>query len=192
LIDLDNARPTALSTPGPIAADWSADLVAHSGYAFHVRPAGPEDEAALGEFFTHVDKEDLRFRFLSAVHKVSHDQLVRLVSVDHQQTENFLAIEPDTGRIIATAMIAADDTMTKAEVAIAIRADFKRGGISWTLLDHIAAFAQSKGISTLESVESRDNHEAIRIEHEMGWTASSAPGDAGQIVLRKTLGAPVG
>lgn len=183
MIDLDNAR---LATPP--AADWSADLVTRSGYAFHVRPAAPSDEAALGEFFTHVDKDDLRFRFLSAVHKVSHDQLERLVSVDHQQTENFLAIDRGTGQIIATAMIAADDAMTKAEVAIAIRSDFKRGGISWTLLDHVAAFAASKGIATLESVESRDNHQAIKLERERGWTASSAPGDAGQIVLRKTLG----
>jgi acetyltransferase len=191
MIDLDNERPAAAVAAvvtAPVAADWSADLVARSGYAFQVRPAKPADEAALGEFFTHVSTDDLRFRFLSAIHKVGHDQLERLVTVDHEQTENFLAIEPGTGRIIATAMIAADDLLDKAEVAIAIRADFKRGGISWALLDHVAAFAASKGIKTLESVESRENHEAIKLERERGWTASSAAGDAGQIVLRKTIG----
>lgn len=171
------------------AADetWIADLVTRSGYAFHVRPAAPSDEAALAEFFTHVDKQDLRFRFLSAIQKVGHDQLQALVTVDHQRTENFLAIEPATGVIIATAMLAANETLTNAEVAVAIRADFKRAGISWTLLDHVARFAVAKGIRTVESMESRDNHEAIELERERGWTASACPGDPSVMVLRKTL-----
>lgn len=174
-----------------LAETWSADLVTRSGYAFHVRPAAPNDEAALAEFFTHVDKEDLRFRFLSAIQKVGHDQLQALVTVDHRRTENFLAIEAGTGLIIATAMLAADETLTNAEVAIAIRADFKRGGISWTLLDHVARFAVAKGIKTVESMESRDNHAAIELERERGWTASGCPGDPAVMVLRKTLDAAI-
>lgn len=170
---------------------WSADLVTRSGYAFHVRPATPSDETALAEFFTHVDKDDLRFRFLTAIQKVGHDQLLALVTVDHERTENFLAIEPGTGRIIATAMLAADDTLTNAEVAVAIDADFKRGGISWTLLDHVARFAVAKGIKTVESTESRDNHEAIKLERERGWTASACAGDPTVMVLRKTLDAAI-
>jgi acetyltransferase len=170
---------------------WSGDLTARSGYLFHVRPASPSDEASLAEFFTHVDQTDLRFRFLTAVQKVRHDQLEALVTVDHSRTENFLAFEPGSDTIIATAMMAADEAMTNAEVAIAIRSDFKRRGISWTLLDHVARFAASQGIRTLESVESRDNQGAIELEREMGWTSSFTPGDLGQVTLRKELAAPV-
>lgn len=115
---------------------WSADLTTRSGSVFHVRPAVPSDEAALAAFFTHVAKEDLRFRFLSAIKTIGHDQLAALVTVDHRRTENFLVIESGTGLILATAMLAADAAMKSAEVAIAIRADAKRRGISWTLLDH--------------------------------------------------------
>ncbi|WP_380784465.1 GNAT family N-acetyltransferase [Sphingomonas sp. R86520] len=188
MVELLRDRPSTTEPATTVPGDtWSADLVTRSGYAFHVRPAMPSDEMALGEFFTHVDKEDLRFRFLTAIQKVGHDQLQALVTVDHQRTENFLAIEPGTGLIIATAMLAADETLTNAEVAIAIRADFKRGGISWTLLDHVARFAVAKGIKTVESIESRDNHEAIELERERGWTASGCPGDPTVMVLRKTL-----
>jgi GNAT superfamily N-acetyltransferase len=161
--------------------------VARDGFAFHVRPAAPSDEDALAAFFTHVDKDDLRFRFLSAVQKVGHSQLQALVNVDHERTENFLAIEPKTGNIIATAMLAADDTLVNAELAVAIRADFKHRGISWILLDHVARFAVAKGIRTVESTESRDNHEAIALERERGWKASACPGDPTVMVLRKTL-----
>ena len=183
-----SARAPSTEQPRHLPVEsWSADLTARSGYVFHVRPAEPSDEAALAEFFTHVDKEDLRFRFLSAIQKVAHDQLEALVMVDHRHTENFLAIEPATGVILATAMLAADEALTHAEVAIAIRADFKRVGISWTLLDHVARFAVAKGIKTLESIESRDNHQAIELERERGWTASACPGDPGSMILRMTL-----
>lgn len=187
MIDLASEDPIASAS----ADEWSGDLTARSGYAFHVRPAAPSDETDLAEFFTHVDKEDLRFRFLTAVQKVSHDQLKALVTIDHTRTENFLAVEPGTGAIIATAMIAADEAMASAEVAVAIRADFKHRGVSWTMLDHVARFAASKGIGILESVESRDNHQAIALEREMGWTASPSPGDATLILLRKMLGTPI-
>jgi acetyltransferase len=170
---------------------WSGDLTARSGYRFHVRPASPSDEAALAEFFTHVDDTDLRFRFLTAVQKVGQDQLKTLVTVDHTRTENFLAFEPGTDSIIATAMMAADEAMTNAEVAIAIRSDFKRRGISWTLLDHVGRFAASRGIRTLESVESCDNHKAIELEREMGWTSSFTAGGLGLVTLRKTISSAV-
>jgi len=173
----------------PSAVSWSADLTTRDGYVFHVRPASPADEPALADFFEHVDKEDLRFRFLSAIHKVGHDQLRALVTIDHEHTENFLAFDSATNRIVATAMLAADDSLTRAEVAIAIRTDFKRRGISWTLLDHVAAFARAKGIATLESIESRDNHQAIDLERERGWIASACPGDPASMMLRKTLSA---
>lgn len=176
----------------PSAGAWSCDLTGRGGYRFHVRPAAPSDEAALADFFTHVTPEDLRFRFLSAIHKVGHDQLEALVNVDHRRTENFLAFDPDSGMLVATAMMAADASLRHAEVAVSIRADFKDRGIGWMLLEHISRFATAKGISTLESIESRDNHRAIELEREMGFKAQSCPGDATLMLVRATLNPPAG
>ncbi|WP_380780108.1 GNAT family N-acetyltransferase [Sphingomonas sp. R86520] len=186
---VERVSERAQVTQTPSVVSWDTDLTTRDGYVFHVRAASPADEPALGEFFEHVDREDLRFRFLSAIHKVGHDQLLALVTVDHEHTENFLAFDPATNRIVATAMLAADEGLTRAEVAIAIRTDFKRRGISWTLLDHVAAFARAKGIMTLESIESRDNHQAIDLERERGWIASACPGDPASMMLRMTISA---
>jgi GNAT superfamily N-acetyltransferase len=187
-----SARPDSVTTnPANLPAPcWNVAMVARGGFAFHVRPAGPAHEPALGVFFEGVAKEDLRFRFLSAVQKVGHSQLEALVMVDHNSTENFLAIEPGTGRILATAMMAADKMMESAEVAIAIRSDFKGRGISWMLLDHVARFAASKGIRFLESVENRDNHQAIELERDMGWKATPCPGDSTLVILKTSLQQP--
>jgi GNAT superfamily N-acetyltransferase len=161
-------------------------LTTWSGFNFKVRPAEPADEAALAELFTRVTREDRRFRFLSGIDKVGHDFLQRLTQVDHERTEDYLAFDGDI--LIATAMLAADPDMERAEVAISVHADYKNRGVGWTLLDHVAHAAAAKGIELLESIESRDNVGAITLEREMGFTATAYPGDATLVLVQKKLG----
>jgi N-acetylglutamate synthase-like GNAT family acetyltransferase len=168
--------------------DPSVRIITRSGYAFDVRPARREDESALVDFFTHVTPEDMRFRFLTALREVGHDRLEAMTNVDHHQTENFLAFADNGTEIIASAMLACDANMKRGEVAISIRSDFKNKGVSWELLEHVAAYAESIGVETLESIESRDNHAAINLEREMGWTATSYPGDASLLLVQRKLG----
>ena len=162
-------------------------LTTRNGINFHVRSAKPSDEPGLAEFFAHVEKDDLRFRFLSGVATVGHHLLAMMTEVDHDRTENILAFDTDGKTIIASAMLAADADGKRAEVAMAIREDFKLKGISWTMLEHITHIAKAKGITTLESIEARDHHEAIEMEREMGFKGFAMPGDATLIVLRADL-----
>lgn len=166
---------------------WDRDIVTRSGIALHVRPARPEDEKALAEFFKHVTPEDLRFRFLDGMREVSHERLVAMTNIDHRQTENFLAFAEDGKTVIATAMLACDAALVRGEVAISIRADYKHKGVAWELLRHTARYAEAKGVKTIESIESRDNHEAIELEREQGFVAESYPGDTTLVLIRKKL-----
>lgn len=167
--------------------DWSRNLTTRGGLDVHLRPATPDDEAALGAFFAGVTREDMRFRFLTAIKTVDHDRLVSMTAVDHRQTENFLAFATGQPEIIATAMLACTDDMQKGEVAIAILPEHKNKGLSWALLEHVAHFAEAKGVKTLESIESRDHHAAIEMEREMGFIATSYPGDASLVLVQRTL-----
>lgn len=65
-------------------AKWSADLITDSDLHFHLRPACPDDEADLADFFAGVSAEDLRFRFLTAVRRVNHEVLVDMTDIDHE------------------------------------------------------------------------------------------------------------
>ena len=178
--------PTDISPPGEAAAgDDRSELGTWTGFRFEVRPVRPGDEAALAEFFDQVSPQDRRFRFLSAVPKVGRDMLERLTQVDHDRTEDFLAFDGET--LIASAMLAADPAKERAEVAIAIRADYKSRGLGWALLAYVAGYATDKGIRLLESVECRDNVDAIALEQEMGFTATAYPGDATLVLVQKRL-----
>ncbi len=162
-------------------------LTTRSDFSFVVRPVDASDEAALAEFFTHVAQEDLRFRFLTGISKVNHAQISAMTDIDHDRTENFLAIAEDGKTIIASAMLATAVDRKRAEVALAIRSDFKKRGVSWTLLEHVAREARARGVATLESIEARNHHEAIELEREMGFTAHPCEGDATLVVLRANL-----
>lgn len=178
----------AIHPPGATSSRWSRTLTTRSGFRFYVRPASPEDEAALGEFFRHVSREDMRFRFLSAVRDVGHQRLAEMTDIDHDRTEDFLAFDEDARTVIASAMLALDAARERAEVAIAVREAFKGRGIGWTLLEHVARYAEERGVKVLESVESRENHAAIELEREMGFTVESCPGDATLVIVRRRLG----
>lgn len=178
---------TAPTTRSDRLRSPTTGLVTRTGFRFDIRPACPDDEAALAEFFRHVTPEDRRFRFLTGLREVGHDFLIRLTQVDHDRTEDFLAFAEGGDMIIASAMLAADPDLTRAEVAISIRSDYKKRGLSWTLLEHLSRFAQAKGIKTLQSIESRDNHDAIRLEREMGFVATAYPGDATLVLVQKTF-----
>jgi len=167
--------------------DWSADLTARTGFTFHVRPATPDDEVALGAFFDQVTPEDLRFRFLSSVKAVGHERLAAMTRVDHRQTESFLAFEHDGGPIIATAMLACDAGLDTGEVAVSINAEYKNRGIGWELLAHLTRYAEAKGVKRLQSLENRSNRAAIQLERELGFTAVAYEGDSTLVMLQKTL-----
>ena len=166
---------------------WDATLTTRTGFQFDVRPATPADEAAIVEFFANVTQEDLRFRFLTALQKLDRSRIEMLTHVDHRRTEDFLAFEPGGSRIIASAMLAADESLKKGEVAISVRENFKKRGIGWTMLEHVVRFAKARGLETIESVESRANFAAIELEREMGFTARECPGDPTLVILQANL-----
>lgn len=167
--------------------DVSRHLTTRTGFTFLVRRARPYDEAGLAEFFTHVTPEDLRFRFFTTIKEVGHDRLVTMTKIDDRETENFIAFTDDGKTVIAAGMLACDPALERGEVAISIRSEYKHRGVGWELLRHICKFAESMGVKAVESLEDRQNHEAIEIELEQGFEVNECPDDAGLVVLRRTF-----
>lgn len=162
-------------------------LKSRAGLAFEVRPAQDRDEAALADFFAHVSKDDLRFRFLSSLSRVSDKQISEMTHVDHRRTEDFLVFAPGTGTIVANAMVAADKALEVAEIAISVHSDYKGKGIEEALIDHVRADAKNRGFKKLMSIENRENHDTIDLERRKGFTARGLDGDPTLLVLETAL-----
>jgi len=175
--------------PAPaLLPKWAATIATREGLGLNVRPASPDDEQALAEFFGQLSPQDLRFRFLSAMKQVTPGLARQLVDVDHTKTENLIAFDAKD-RLVATAMIAAPGGTDDAEVALAVRSDLKGHGIGWSMLDHACNYARSRGFKAVHSLQLSDDRAAISLEQEMGFRAKPCADDMSLVILTRDLAA---
>jgi GNAT superfamily N-acetyltransferase len=163
------------------------ELATRSGLILEVRPASEADEAALTAFFDGVSDEDRRFRFLAASEHVSHDQLDPLIHADHFRSESFIGFIPGEEGIVASGLLACDGKLDTAEVAVSVRADHRGKGLGWAMLDLLGQEAQRRGVRRVISIESRENHAAIELEREKGFSPEPFEGDPTLVILSKTF-----
>lgn len=165
----------------------SQQLTTRDGVVLDVRPAIEADEAALSAFFDSVSEQDRRFRFFAAGEHVSHDQLDPLIHADHFRSESYIAFDQATGELVGSGLLACDGGLDTGEVAISVRADYRGRGVGWALLDLLAREAERRGVRRVISIESRDNHAAIEVERDKGFTPEAFEGDPTLVVLSKTF-----
>lgn len=188
--DMDNGNRrggASVSVTGENTGAGGIYLRTRTGLSLYVRPVRHDDEQVLAEFFKHLTPQDLRFRFLGGIQEVSHERLISMTHVDHRRTENFLVFSEGGKVLIASAMLARNSSGTEAEVAIAVHADYRHKGVAWEMLRHVARDAEAKGVKILQSIESRENHEAIELEREQGFVAKAYPDDETLVLIQKEL-----
>jgi GNAT superfamily N-acetyltransferase len=167
-------------------SDIQADLTTQSGVRLRVRHALPADEVLVADFCAHVTPEDLSFRFLSGMKEVSHERLRAITRADDPRIINFLAFSP-AEMLVAVGALAIDESLVRGEVVLSVRADHKHLGVSWTLLSHIAQYAERRGLKSIESLESRANRAAINLEREMGFEITQVADDPTLVLVKREL-----
>jgi len=190
----DETSPTTPAPAPPMRfsnrqaeAEWSGPAVTRTGQSLLITPARPDDREALERFFDHVAPEDLYYRFLSGLKQVDQKRIDAMVRDDDDHSIDFLALDMESGEVLASAVLAADPSFETAEFALCTREDMKRRGISWALLDHAARYAQAMGIKRIQSVESFDQADALELEREMGFTVKGCPDDATLKLVEKAF-----
>ena len=165
-------------------------LLTRSGVELRVRPVAESDVVIVNRFFDSLTPDDMMFRFLSGQSHLSSAQLAAMIGVDHRHCEHLLAFDIETGSLVASLLIAADDAFVSAEVAIAVAPAYKTHGVGWTLLNHAVELARIRGLKTLRSIESRANRGAMEVERTLGFKASDYDGDATLALLELDLTPP--
>lgn len=162
-------------------------LGTRTGVVLAVRPVTEADEPALAVFFDAVSDEDRRFRFFSAAAHISHEQLEPLIHADHFRSESYLAFDRVNGDLVASGLLACDNALDTAEIAVSVRGSRKGEGIGWAMLDYLASEAERRGARRAISIESRSNHAAIEVERDKGFVPEPFDGDPTLVVLAKTF-----
>ena len=168
-------------------ANHTYDLTTRDGVQLAIRQASEADEAALVSFFDRVSHEDRRFRFFAAGEHVSADQIDPLIHADHFRSESFVAIDKASGELVGSGLLACDGKLDTAEVAVSVCQNYRGRGVGWSLLDVLAQEAQARGVRRVIAIESRENHAAIELEREKGFTPEAFDGDPTLVVLSKVF-----
>lgn len=163
-----------------------ADRVTRSGVSLHIRPATPDDAAALAALFAHVGADDLRARFGGTAQQIGSATLSPLLADEDSMT--FLAFA-DTSTLVAAATLADQPDGITAEVALSVHAQWKGRGVAWTLLEHTLAYATAHGLREVTSYESGDDRAAINLEREMGFVARLVSASPVELSLSKIVAA---
>lgn len=169
------------------AAPLIAEVRTRAGLTLIIRCVARDDEPLLEEFFERVSAQDLRFRFLSAHRHVGHEQIAPMVEVDHFRSEGFIALDADSATVVGHAMLACDNPLDTAEVAIAVCSAWRGKGVGWALLDTVTEAARQRGVRRVIAIESRDNHAAVDLEREKGFVPHGMDGEPGLVLLEKLL-----
>ncbi len=181
--DLDRAQASSVPASGE-PAGIAADLITNTGYYLRVRPALPEDREKLAGFLAALSPEDSRHRFPGLR---GRDRVENMLGSGDRSRLSFLAFERFTDELIAAATLDIEESDGSAQFAVVTRSDRKSRGVSWSLLQHVLAYARQAGIRRLQSIEHADDQRALKLEREMGFTVHSCLSDERLMIAEKIL-----
>ena len=156
------------------------------GTRVHLRPIRPEDEPGIVDLAAHQSAEDLRMRFFTAMHGISHELAARLTQIDYDR-EVALVAEPSPGAIWGVARFAADPDNIRAEYAITVRTDLKGHGLGYLLMTRLIEVAKARGLSEIFGEVLRENGPMLKMADELGFIVSPHPDEPDVVRVTKRL-----
>jgi acyl-CoA synthetase (NDP forming)/RimJ/RimL family protein N-acetyltransferase len=145
---------------------WEADVVLRDGGTAHLRPIRPDDADRLKRFQSRLSDETIYFRFFSLYRELSAKDVERFTVVDHHDRAALIATIGD--EMIGVVRYERLDE-SSAEVAFNIEDAHQGRGIGSIFLEHIAAAARERGISTFVADVLPANRKMLHVFEEAGY-----------------------
>lgn len=146
---------------------WSSTVVLGDGDTALIRPITPDDSDDLAAFHVRQSSESRYRRFFSPKPELSSADLERFTTVDF---ENRVALVVEmSGQFIAWASYERWQNRDDAEVAFMVDDEHQGKGIATLLLEHLAAIAQTNGVSRFTAQTLGDNRSMLSVFAKAGW-----------------------
>ena len=150
---------------------WEADVVASDGGTVHLRPITPDDADALVALHERLSDQTRYFRFFGPYPHLSARDIERFTVVDHDRR---VAIVATLGNDLIG--VARYETVRDgvAEVAFVIEDAHQGRGLGPLMLEHLAAAARERGITSFEADVLPSNRRMLRVFLDAGYSAVRA------------------
>lgn len=165
--------PTEPSS-APYPAHWEADIALRDGSAAHLRPILPSDADALVRFHERQSEQSRYLRFFAPMPRLSPKDLERFTVVDHHDRVAFVVLVGE--EIIAVGRYDRIEP-DEAEVAFNVSDSRQGTGLGSVLLEHLAAAARERGITTFSAEVLPQNTKMLSVFSDAGFDVSRAYDD---------------
>ena len=161
-----------MESPDP--RTYERDVVLRDGESLLVRAIRSDDKPLLSDLFQRMSPRSIRHRFMGAKTSLSADELAYLTEVDFRSHVALAAISRRGGveRIAGVGRYIWTDPRGEqpAEAAFAV-ADADQGrGIGTILLEHLAAIAAARGVTSFQADVEADNVAMMDVFEDSGFT----------------------
>ena len=174
----------------PYPSELAAETMLQNGETVLVRPIRPEDEEAHADFFSHLEREDLRFRFFGHIKKPNHDFLARLTQIDYEREMCFIAVRPETGETLGVVRVIIDPDNERGEYAVIVRSDMKGKGLGYDLMERIVDYCRNRGTGEVYGYVLRENSAMRQMVEELGFVTKPGP-EPGVVEVTLPLHQPI-
>jgi RimJ/RimL family protein N-acetyltransferase len=138
-----------------------------------VRRLASGEAKVVQEVFDGMSERSRYQRFAGAKPALSSRDLEVLTTIDHDNHEAFVAVDPRSGRAVGEAHIVRDDhDRAVADVAFAVADDWQGRCLGSRLADILAKRARQLGIGRLRATMLADNSRSLALIQRMGRVAA--------------------
>ncbi len=171
--DGSGAAGSAASAASPgYPEELVSDVVTGLGTTLRLRPIRPDDAALLVDFHRHLSLRSVYRRYLYVHRILSSAEVERFTRVDYVD-RLALVVEDDQG-LVAVARYDRTPGTSEAEVAFVVADQYQHHGIGTVLLEHLAAAAWRRGITTFVATTLMENREMLDVFANSGFAVTTA------------------
>ncbi|MFI5285389.1 MAG: GNAT family N-acetyltransferase [Candidatus Dormibacteria bacterium] len=155
------------ANPHGYPSAWAIDAVLADGGTVHIRPIRPDDASAHRAFFARQSEQSVYFRFFGPRSELSDREVTHFTTVDYRDRMAFVAFLRE--EMIAVGRYDRLAHGDEAEVAFAVADEHQGRGLATLLLEYLAAYAATQGITRFSADTLIDNRRMLEVFQTAGF-----------------------
>jgi len=155
------------ANPHGYPSAWAIDAVLADGGTVHIRPIRPDDETAHRAFFARQSEQSVYFRFFGPRSDLTDREVTHFTTVDYHDRMAFVAFLRE--EMIAVGRYDRLAHSDEAEVAFAVADEHQGRGLATLLLEYLATYAATQGITRFSADTLIDNRRMLEVFQAAGF-----------------------
>jgi acetyltransferase len=166
----------------PYPAHLMTQIQLNDGTDIIIRPIRPEDAEIEQKFIRELSDEARYFRFMSSLHELSQEMLIRFTQIDYHNEMALIAVKPtvdESEEEIGVARYISNLDKKSCEFALVVSDQWQHKGIGHHLMHKLMEIARDRGFEKMEGEILSNNFKMIDLIKSLGFEISNDPYDPG-------------